>query len=112
MGRRDYEPWDAMADAGTAARTTGGQFRQLVPVYSDRAGFAYQVMRGQRVRRRGLRAVAVTAVVAAVGGALTALAAVSPNGKTVAASGSAVVGPNGKTAAASGSAAVGPTACR
>jgi hypothetical protein len=63
---------DAMADAFAAARMTGGSFRQLAPVYADRMNLAYQVMRGRQVRRMG-RALAVTAAIAAVGGAATAL---------------------------------------
>ncbi|GIM95915.1 hypothetical protein [Paractinoplanes toevensis] len=75
MGRRDYELRDAMSDAWTAARVTGGRFVRLAPMYGDRMGLAYQVMLGQRVRRRSRRAIALTAVVATLGGALAALAA-------------------------------------
>jgi hypothetical protein len=53
---------------------SGGQFRQLVPVYSDRLGLAYQVMRGQR-RRRASRAIALAAIIATVGGAAGAILA-------------------------------------
>ncbi|MFI5897758.1 hypothetical protein ACIA5D_47500 [Actinoplanes sp. NPDC051513] len=74
MGRRDIELRDAMAGALTAAKVSGGQFRQLMPIYGDRLGLAYQVMRGQQIRRMG-RALAVTAVVAAVGGAVAAVVA-------------------------------------
>ena len=75
MGRRDYELSDAMGDAWTAARVTGGRFRRLVPVYGDRFGLAYQVIRGERVRRQGLRLLTGTALIAAAGGAVLALAA-------------------------------------
>ncbi|GIE98463.1 hypothetical protein [Paractinoplanes rishiriensis] len=72
--RRELELRDAMADAWAAARVTGGQFRQLGPVYADRLGLAYQVLRGRQLRRMG-KAFALTAVLAAVGGAATALIA-------------------------------------
>ncbi|GIF21882.1 hypothetical protein BJ973_002209 [Actinoplanes tereljensis] len=75
MGRREYELRDAMSDAWAAARVTGGRFARLAPVYGDRMGLAYQVMLGQRARRRSRRAIAVTALVATLGGALAALAA-------------------------------------
>jgi hypothetical protein len=65
---------DAMAGAWTAAKVSGGQFRQLVPVYSDRLGQAYQVMRGRQIRRMG-RAIAMTAIFATIGGAVAAVVA-------------------------------------
>ncbi|WP_433383877.1 hypothetical protein ACQPZX_22580 [Actinoplanes sp. CA-142083] len=74
MGRREIELRDALAGAWTAARISGGQFRQLVPVYADRMGLAYQVMRGQQIQRRR-RAIAVTAILATLGGAAAAVVA-------------------------------------
>ena len=74
MGRREIELRDAMANALAAARVSGGQFRQLVPIYSDRLGLAYQVMRGEQIRRMG-RAIAVTAIIATIGGAAAAMVA-------------------------------------
>src|SRR5690242_961740 len=74
MGRREIELRDAVANAWTAARVSGGQFKQLVPIYSDRLGLAYQVMRGQQIRRVR-RTVAVTALIAAIGGAAAAMVA-------------------------------------
>src|SRR4051812_42036935 len=74
MGRREIELRDAMAGALAAARVSGGQFRLLVPVYSDRIGLAYRVMRGHKVRRTGRR-MALTAIVATVSGAVVAVAA-------------------------------------
>ena len=75
MGRRDIELRDAMAGAWSAAKVSGGQFRQLVPVYSNRMGLAYQVMLGQQVQRRGRRAILVSTLVAIIGGAAVAVAA-------------------------------------
>jgi hypothetical protein len=63
---------DAMADAWAAARMTGGSFRQLAPIYGERMGLAYKVMRGQQIRRMG-RTLALTAAIAAVGGAAVAM---------------------------------------
>jgi hypothetical protein len=74
MGRRDIELRDAMAGAWSAAKVSGGQFRQLVPVYGDRLGLAYQVMRGQQLRRAG-RVIAVTAIIATISGAAAAVLA-------------------------------------
>ncbi|MFF5295852.1 hypothetical protein [Paractinoplanes globisporus] len=75
MGRREIELRDAMANALAAARVSGGQFRQLVPIYSDRLGLAYQVMRGEQIRRMGRRWIAITAIVATVSGAAAAVVA-------------------------------------
>jgi hypothetical protein len=75
MGRRDIELRDALAGAWTAAKVSGEQFRQLVPVYSNRMGLAYQVMLGEQVRRRGRRQLVVSTVVATVAGAALAVAA-------------------------------------
>jgi hypothetical protein len=75
MGRREIELRDAMAGAWAAAKVSGGQFRQLVPVYSNRMGLAYQVMLGQQVQRRGRRAILVSTLVAIIGGAAVAVAA-------------------------------------
>jgi len=61
-----------MADAWAAARMTGGSFRQLAPIYGERMGLAYKVMRGQEIRRMG-RTLALTAAIAAVGGAAVAM---------------------------------------
>jgi hypothetical protein len=74
MRRREIELRDAMAGAWAAARVSGGQFRQLVPVYSDRLGLAYQIMRGQQ-RRRASRAIVLAAIIATVGGAAGAVLA-------------------------------------
>jgi hypothetical protein len=73
--RRELELRDAMADAWAAARVTGGQFRRLGPVYADRFGLAYQVLLRGRQRRRMGTAFTLTALVAAAGGAATALIA-------------------------------------
>lgn len=74
MRRREIELRDAMAGAWSAARVSGGQFKQLVPIYAGRMGLAYQIMRGQRVQRAG-RTIALTAVVATVAGAVVAIVA-------------------------------------
>lgn len=74
MGRREIELRDILADAMGAARITGGQVRQLMPVYGDRLGLAYQVIRGQQIRQMG-RAIAVTAIVATISGAVAAMVA-------------------------------------
>jgi hypothetical protein len=72
MGKREIELRDAMASAWAAARISGGQFRSLVPVYGSRMGVALQVMRGRQIRRQR-RAVALTAIVATITGAVAAV---------------------------------------
>lgn len=65
---------DAIDNAVAAARASGGEFRQLVPVYANRAGLALQVMRGEDLRRTG-RTIAITAIAATITGGVIAIMA-------------------------------------
>src|SRR5689334_12057837 len=67
MTKNDIDMRDALAAAWAGARVACGQARSLGPAYADRAGLAYQVLRGRQLRS-DRRMIALTAFVAGVAG--------------------------------------------
>jgi hypothetical protein len=74
MARKEIQLRDAMAAGWAAARLTGGRFARLGPVYADRAGLAYEVLRGRQIRRSH-RPLLLIALAGATAGAVAVLGA-------------------------------------